>query len=109
MFAADKVDTLEVQMPLRTDNEGNAYAASKRSAKKWPCSAELSAQEARERSLASLTGQGGHRERVGPPRPVGLTTVAGRTFPLAALATDRGPALLTRCVVSGFRLRLFIH
>ena len=32
MFAAD----MEVHIPLRTDNEGNAHAASKRSAKKRP-------------------------------------------------------------------------
>ena len=28
---------VEVHIPLRTDNEGNAHVASKCSAKKWPC------------------------------------------------------------------------
>ncbi|CAE7653286.1 MKK3 [Symbiodinium sp. CCMP2592] len=39
---------VDAHLPLTTDNEGNAFAASKRSSKKWPCSAllmELSAQE----------------------------------------------------------------
>ena len=58
MFAADRVAThMEVHIPVRTDHEGNAYAASKRSAKKWPCSAllmELSAQEQKRAVLASL-------------------------------------------------------
>ena len=47
----------QVHIPLRTDNEGNAYAASKRSAKKWPCSTllmELSAQEQKRAVFASL-------------------------------------------------------
>ncbi|CAE7583617.1 Rbm17 [Symbiodinium natans] len=39
---------MDIHVPLCTNNEGNAYSASKRSAKKWPCSAllmELAAQE----------------------------------------------------------------
>ena len=51
MFAADRVSTHLM------DNKGNVYAASKRSAKKWPCSAlmmELSAQEQKRAVFASL-------------------------------------------------------
>ena len=50
ILAADSVQpgTIDVQIPLRTDNEGNAYSASKRSSKKWPCSALLVELESRE-------------------------------------------------------------
>ena len=43
ILAADSVQpgTIDVQIPLRTDNAGNAYSASKRSSKKWPYSALL--------------------------------------------------------------------
>ena len=53
ILAAKPTGTLDIAIPfrtvtLRTDNEGNAFSASKGSSKKWPCSAmmvELTAQE----------------------------------------------------------------
>ena len=60
MLAAELVcpGMLEIQIPFTTDNEGNAYSASKRSSKKWPCSAlliELSAQEFQKGVFAHVT------------------------------------------------------
>ena len=59
MLAAELVcpSMLEIHLPFTTDNEGNAYSASKRSSKKWPCSAlliELSAQEFRKGMFAHV-------------------------------------------------------
>ena len=60
MLAAELVcpRMLEIHLPFTTDNEGNAYSASKRSSKKWPCSAlliELSAQEFQKGVFAHVT------------------------------------------------------
>ncbi|CAE7501276.1 unnamed protein product [Symbiodinium sp. CCMP2592] len=49
---------LDAHLPLTTDNEGNAFSASKRSSKKWPFSAllmELSAQEFHKGVFAQVT------------------------------------------------------
>ncbi|CAE7724424.1 MKK3 [Symbiodinium sp. CCMP2592] len=49
---------IDAHLPLTTDNEGNAFSASKRSSKKWPCSAllmELSAQEFHKGVFAQVT------------------------------------------------------
>ncbi|CAE7565407.1 Ankrd28 [Symbiodinium sp. CCMP2592] len=49
---------VDAHLPLTTDNEGNAFSASKRSSKKWPCSAllmELSAQEFHKGVFAQVT------------------------------------------------------
>ncbi|CAE7471849.1 MKK3, partial [Symbiodinium sp. CCMP2592] len=49
---------VDAHLPLTTDNEGNAFSASKRSSKKWPCSAllmELSAQEFHKGVFAQAT------------------------------------------------------
>ena len=50
ILAADSVQpgNMDVQIPLRPDNKGNAYSVSKRSSKKWPCSALLVELAARE-------------------------------------------------------------
>ena len=60
ILAADSVHpgTIDVQIRLRTDNEGNAYSASKRSSKKWPRSVllvELAAREHLTGIFPSLT------------------------------------------------------
>ena len=60
ILAADSVQpsTIDVQIPLRTDNEGNAYSASKCSSKKWPCPVllvELAAREHLTGIFPSLT------------------------------------------------------
>ena len=60
MLAAEFVcpSMLEIHLPFTTGNEGNAYSTSKRSSKKWPCSAlliELSAQDFQKVVFAHVT------------------------------------------------------
>ncbi|CAE6925506.1 MKK3 [Symbiodinium sp. CCMP2592] len=60
LLAAESVGPcmIDAHLPLTTDNEGNAFSASKRSSKKWPCSAllmELSAQEFHKGVFAQVT------------------------------------------------------
>ena len=60
MLAAEFVcpSMLEIHLLFTTDNDRNAYSASKRSSKKWPCSAlliELSAQEFQKGVFAHVT------------------------------------------------------
>ena len=60
MLAAEFVcpSMLEIHLPFTTGSEGNAYSTSKRSSKKWPCSAlliELSAQDFQKGVFAHVT------------------------------------------------------
>ena len=48
------MSTRDVNIPLSTDNEGNAFSASKKSSKRLPCSAFLVQLTAQEQALGSF-------------------------------------------------------